>query len=117
MSWFNNIIDCLKNIITLISRVMKLEERVSTLEKNIETIRLPPRDIKENLEYKKEWNYYVDKITGEEFCPVCIGNGKKITISRIKDSQVEGWHCQDCKANKYEYKSDSSTFPNDTPRY
>lgn len=116
MPWLNNIVKWLKNLFNLISRVIKLEERVSILEKKIEVVQKPPKDIKENLEYKKEWNYYIDKVGGEEFCPVCIGNGKRITISWSKNSQIEGWYCQNCKAQQFKNKSKPSSFQ-DQPYY
>lgn len=102
MDWLKSIGIWVKNLFTLISRVMRLEERVSALEKKTEAIQTPPKDVRENLIYDKELNYYTDKNTGERFCPVCLGNGKKVTINWSTESLgEEGWNCDCCKASKW----------------
>ena len=101
MDWIKSIWAWLRNLFTLISRVMRLEERLSTLEKKMETIEAPPKDAREGLEYNKELNFYADKTTGERFCPVCLGNGKKITVNWHSRSDGEGWQCGNCKTSKW----------------
>lgn len=103
MDWLKSIGVWLRNIFTLISRVMKLEERVSSLENKMEIIQVPPKDIKEGLEYNKDWNYYENKTTGEYFCPACLGNGKRVAIRLDKKSSTEGWSCpnSNCKASEW----------------
>jgi len=89
----------IKSVSNVISRVVNLENRVTALEKKIEKLQTPPTDIKEGLEYNKQLHLYANKVTGENFCPVCIGNGKKIPIvMRNEDDGTTGWNCFNCRA-------------------
>jgi hypothetical protein len=91
----------LMSIFTLISRVMKLEDRVSDLEKKVGMLQTPPRDIRQELEYVKEWNYYINNSTGECFCPNCLGHSKRITVVIEKFVSGPGWVCQTCNARYF----------------
>ena len=87
-----------KNVFGLISRVMKLEERVSVLEKKIDSLQAPQPDVRDGLQYNKNWNYHEDARTGECFCPTCLGNGKKIAVKVYDSGYGQRWDCSQCKA-------------------
>jgi len=100
-AWITTAGTWLKNAVTIISRVMRLENRVTALESKISTLQAPPKDIKEGLIYDRVWNFYSDKATGENFCPACLGNGKKIPVYLKQGTSDKWWQCSNCKATHY----------------
>ena len=88
-----------KDFFSLISRVFRLEDRVSMLERKIENLQVPPKDVKEGLEYDKDLNVYFNRPTGEDFCPTCIGNNKRIAVQIKSNAGEKYWYCDNCKSH------------------
>ena len=103
--------DGIKSISGVISRIVGLENRVTVLEKKLSELQIPPADIKTGLEYNQKWNFYMNKVTGENFCGPCIGNGKKLPVVIKANESWEGWRCNNCNTTQGEFKS------REKPRY
>ncbi len=114
-TWIIKMGDGIKSTFTLISRVMKLEGRVTVIEEKIKALELPPKDLKDGLDYIKNIHLYQDKATGENFCPTCLGKDNKRVAIQIRTSGSEQyWNCAAC--NSYGTNRTNTSVSN-LPRY